>query len=131
MNDDPITKSLAPAVFLVEDDPSMLILVMQRLSARGHRCLQSCPDAAVFIVEPGSGGLPMIDGLVRRSSDPVQLVRAMAESAGSTVVLLTGRGEEMARLRREIPGATMIDRHTRSNRVALTVEAEIARREAA
>ena len=120
-----------PAVFLVDDDPSMLILVVRRLAARGHRCLQSCPDAAVFVVASGEDPMTETVEIVNQHRDPVDLVNAIGTSSDPSVVLLIARGSDLARLRRELPTAKLIERPCRSNGVAMTVEAEISRREAA
>ena len=123
-----------PAVFLVDDDPSMLILVVRRLAARGHLCLQSCPDAAVFVVSNGPDPTVEIAKIVQRHQDPVDLFRAIGEieaSSTPSLILLIAGGNDLARLRAELPAATLIERPCRSNGVAMTVEAEISRREAA
>ena len=120
-----------PAVFLVDDDPSMLILVVRRLAARGHRCLQSFPEAAVFVVTGDDDPARDIVESVNRHRDPIALVNAVGSSSDSSVILLIARGSDLSRLRRELPEARLIERPCRSNRVAMTVEAEISRREAA
>ena len=123
-----------PAVFLVDDDPSMLILVVRRLAARGHRCLQSCPYAAVFVVSDGADPSMEIAEIVHRHQDPVELANAIG-AIGTTptpsVILLIAGGNDLPRLRAELPAATLIERPCRSNGVAMTVEAEISRLEAA
>lgn len=119
------------AIFIVDDDPSMLILVVRRLAARGHRCLQSCPDAAVFVIEDDPQTTVEIAEIVNRHHDPVDLAHAIGTSSDSSVILLIARGQDLARLRKELPSAILIERPCRSNGVAMTVEAEISRREAA
>ena len=123
-----------PAVFLVDDDPSMIILVVRRLVARGHRCLQSSPDAAVFVVSDESDPTIEIAEIVHRHQDPVELfnaIEAIGTSPTPSVILLIAGGNDLPRLRAELPAATLIERPCRSNGVAMTVEAEISRREAA
>ena len=120
-----------PTVFLVDDDPSMLILVVRRLAARGHRCLQSCPDAAVFVATNGAEPTLEITEIVRRHHDPVDLANAIGSSSNVSAILLIAGANDLARLRTELPAAVLIERPCRSNGVAMTVEAEISRREAA
>ena len=118
----------APTVFIVDDHPSLLILVVSRLSARGHHCLQSRPDSVVFLAERATSD---DQGMIEGHEDQLTLVRAADGREHLHVVLLIAQGERIAWLQAQIPQAILIDRRCPSSHVASTVEEEIARREAA
>ena len=118
----------APTIFIVDDHPSLLILVTRRLSARGHHCLQSRPDTVVFL---GDRFTSQDHGMIEGHEDQLALVRAVDGREDLHVVLLIARGDQIAQLQAEIPNAILIDRRCPSSHVASTIEAEIARREAA
>jgi DNA-binding response OmpR family regulator len=86
-------------IFLVEDDPSIAVSLIDGLQAAGFQVMHCATGAAALEAAPGSGGfdLVLLD-LGLPDMDGRDVCRALRSTSKVPIIMLTARGDEFDRV---------------------------------